>query len=195
MIDMLKIDLSDNSNLTDLSPLAGMRKLENFKMEGNTASVVAVKDFKKSVTANMTVENFEVVKNFPVLKKFYISGNYKVKDLNPLKYCKEMEEFSVTSCMQLEDVEFIRHLDKLFLLDLGDNPRIKDLYCVTNLNGLRQFNYRGTAVPTAKMANILKRCTSLYVLTGNNINRIQGQYLSSAKKRCKLYSLRKKIKK
>ena len=195
MVNMLKVDFSDNSNLTDLSPLASMTKLINFKMEGNTVSVVAVKDFKKSVTANMTVENFDVLKNFPELKAFYISGNYKVKDLSPLMNCKKLEELSVTSCMQLEDVEFIKYLDQLFLLTLNDNPRIKDLYCVTNLTKLRQFNYSGTAVPTAKMANVLKRCTSIFQLVGNNGNKIQGQYLVSAKKRCKMYSLRKKIKK
>lgn len=195
MVNMLKIDLSNNSSLVDLSPLCKMVNLTNFKMEGNTAAVLAANGSKKSITANMTVENFEVVKNFPELKAFYISGNYRVKDLSPLMNCKKLEELSVTSCMQLEDVEFIKYLDQLFLLILNENPRIKDLYCVTNLTKLRQFNYNGTAVPTAKMANVLKRCTSVYQLTGNSGNRIQSQYIVSAKKRCKLYSLRKKIKK
>lgn len=195
MVNMLKIDLSNNSNLTDLNPLCKMVNLTNFKMEGNTASALAVNGSKKSITANMTVENFEVMKNFTELKAFYINGNYKVKDLSPLRYCTKLEELSVTHCMQLEVVEFIRYLKEVFLLFLNDNPRIKDLYCVTNLTKLRQFNYRGTAVPTAKMTNILKRCTSIYDLSGNNNNRIQGQYIASAKKRCKLYSLRKKIKK
>ena len=79
-------------------------------------------------------------------------------------------------------------------MDLSNNPRIKDLYGITYLTNLQQFRYNGTAVPTAKMANIMKRCTGVWDLAGNVTNGIQKQYLTSAKKRCKMYSLRKKVK-
>ena len=160
-----------------------MTKLTNFKLEGNKASVLAAKDFKKSVTANMIVEDFNVFQNFKDLKALYMSGNYKVKDLSPLKYCEKIEELCVTSCMQLENVEFIKFLKNIAVLDLANNPRIKDLYCVTNLDKLRQFHYEGTAVPTAKMANIMKRCTGVWDLGGNKTNSMQAQYLVSAKKK------------
>lgn len=193
MTEMIKMVLGKNRELKELSPLKNMHKLEKLDISAFSGTIKGKSGtMDVSVISAMNIIDLSVLQNFPNLKELNATANYKLKDISYLIYCKNIEELYLNACTQLENVDVIGTLTKLRVLELKSNPRIRDLYCVSKLENLEMFNYNGTLVATIKMVNILKRCTKLYSLKGNDSSDFLVKFINSAQKRVKLYKSRKK---
>lgn len=191
-VDMLKVDFTKNKELVDLSPLHNMHKLEKLivcgSIPGNKTNTL------QSSFDRMQITDLSVMQNFPGLKEVDLDGNTKLKDISWFKYCLNLEEVQLNNCTQLENADSLGLLEKLFRLEIKNCPKIRDLYCLSNCEGLKQLDYNGTSVPTVKMVSVLKRCTRIFLLKGNFSNDIQAKFLKSGGKRIKLCKSRKSYK-
>lgn len=193
MTEMIKIALGKNRELKELGPLKNMHKLEKLDISAFSGTIKGKSGtMDVSVISAMNITDLSVLQNFPNLKELNATANYRLKDISYLIYCKNVEELYLNACTQLENVDVIGTLSRLRILELKSNPRIRDLYCVSKLENLEMFNYNGTLVQTIKMVNILKRCTKLYSLRGNDSSDFLVKFIDSAQKRVKLYKSRKR---
>lgn len=194
-VDMLKVDFTKNKELSDLSPLHNMHKLEKLIVCGSVGQSKITKTGTTPTSFDrMQITDLSVMQNFPKLKEVDLDGNTKLKDISWFKYCLNLEEVQLNNCTQLENADPLGLLEKLFRLEIKNCPKVRDLYCLSNCEALQQLNYDGTSVPTVKMVSVLKRCTKIYVLKGNYSNDIQAKFLKAGGKRIKLCKSRKSYK-
>ena len=194
-LDMLKVDFTKNKELSDLSPLHNMHKLEKLIVCGSIGQTkIANTATKPTSFDRMQITDLSVMQNFPKLKEVDLDGNTKLKDISWFKYCLNLEEVQLNNCTQLENADPLGLLEKMFRLEIKNCPKVRDLYCLSNCEALQQLDYNGTSVPTVKMVSVLKRCTKIYVLKGNYSNDIQAKFLKAGGKRIKLCKSRKSYK-
>ena len=193
-LDMLKVDFTKNKELSDLSPLHNMHKLEKLIVCGSVGQSKISKTTTPTSFDRMQVTDLSVMQNFPKLKEVDLDGNTKLKDITWFKYCPNLEEVQLNNCTQLENADPLGLLEKLFRLEIKNCPKVRDLYCLSNCEALQQLDYNGTSVPTVKMVSVLKRCTKIFLLKGNYSNDIQAKFLKAGGKRIKLCKSRKSYK-
>lgn len=194
-VDMLKVDFTKNKELSDLSPLHNMHKLEKLIVCGSVGQSKITKTGTTPTSFDrMQITDLSVMQNFPKLKEVDLDGNTKLKDISWFKYCLNLEEVQLNNCTQLENADPLGLLEKMFRLEIKNCPKVRDLYCLSNCEALQQLDYNGTSVPTVKMVSVLKRCTKIYVLKGNYSNDIQAKFLKAGGKRIKLCKSRKSYK-
>lgn len=194
-VDMLKVDFTKNKELSDLSPLHNMHKLEKLIVCGSVGQSKITKTGTTPTSFDrMQITDLSVMQNFPKLKEVDLDGNTKLKDISWFKYCLNLEEVQLNNCTQLENADPLGLLEKMFRLEIKNCPKVRDLYCLSNCEALQQLDYNGTSVPTVKMVSVLKRCTKIYLLKGNYSNDIQAKFLKSGGKRIKMCKSRKSYK-
>ncbi|MDE0088821.1 MAG: leucine-rich repeat domain-containing protein [Candidatus Poribacteria bacterium] len=119
-INLEKLDLSNNQ-ISDVSPLAGLTKLEELDLSDNSNAK------GKSIT-NLT--GLELAIN---LEKLDLSNN-QISDLTPLKDLKNLEELDLSD-NKILDVNPLANLTELKELDL-DNNSISDMSALAGLKNL-----------------------------------------------------------
>ena len=186
LTDMRKIDLTANSNLRDLSPLAGMKELNKLLVGGGGSVAGKVGSAKGAATSSMNIEDISVVENFSKLTEVDLNTNSRLKDIRSLEAAVVLEEINLSKCTQLCDVSVLGKLSKLKKINLTSCPKIKDLYFLRNLPSIEELRYNGTIVHTPGLVTILRRCNGIFVLQGNDADILSQTTLVSGKKKTKL---------
>jgi Leucine-rich repeat (LRR) protein len=186
LTQMEKLDLTGNSKLKDISPLYKMSNINTLLLGGGKGD----KMIKGTTSiATMNVDNIEVVRNFKKLVTIDLGVNPRLKNINPLEACQDLEEVELQNCVQLEDVSVLGNLKKLKKIILTSNSRIKDISFVRYLPNLEELNFNGTMVSTPGIATILRKYGKIKTLVGNDADMLFQISLLSGKKKSKLQKI------
>lgn len=176
--DYEKIRYSEGA-IKDLTPLAGLKKLELLRLSHNEISDVSpLKDLTGlkflyishnnisdiSSLKNLTnLENFDfavnkvpemsVVKNFKKLTLLDIYSN-KISDIS---YVKELENLTYLRAdnNNIEDIDALKNLKLLENLDLGNN-KINDISVINGLTKLNKLGLKGNNLDSFKLNKLTK---------------------------------------
>jgi hypothetical protein len=183
LIQIEKLDLTGNSKLRDVSPLYRMTNINTLILGGGKGDKVS-----KGVTAiaTMNIDNIEVVRNFKKLATIDLSINPRLKSINPLEACQDLEEVELQNCVQLDDVSVLGGLKKLKKIILSSDSKIRDISFVRYLPNLEELNFNGTMVSTPGIATILRKYGKIKTLIGNDADILFQISLLSGKKKSKL---------
>lgn len=190
--ELIKLDLTGNSLLRDLSPINRLKNIKKLIVGGGGSAGKIGGKSAAGAKSIMNIDDVSVIKNFVKLEELDLNTNPRLKDISAIRFCENMEEVSLQNCTQLEDVSVLRYLKKLTKINLTSNPRIKDLFFLRNLPNLEELQFNGTVVYTPGLAINLKKATSLKVLKGNDADMIAQITLVSGKKKSKLQKALKK---
>lgn len=186
LTELIKLDVTANSALKDLSPLFKMTKLKKLIAGGGGVAAGKVGNLKGAASSTMAIEDISVVKNFTKLKEINLNSNIRLKDISAMSVCEKMEEVYLQKCTQLEDVSVLGNLKNIEKLNISSCPRIKELYFLRNLPNLLELLYDGTIVHTPGLTTILKKANNMYLLKGNDADILSQAMLGSGKKKAKL---------
>ncbi len=111
------LNADDPAAPIDISPLAGMTKMESLQLGG------------------LVIDDLSIVANMPNLKYFTVFGGKRLTDISPLAGATNLEALTLRG-NQISDITPLSGLTKLRYLDLQDNA-VSD---VTPLTGLTSLN-------------------------------------------------------
>jgi hypothetical protein len=193
LTNMAILDITACSSVKDVSCLHKMNKLTKLLASG--AGAFAQKNISANTAGSsvMDIQDVDVVANFPKLKALNVSNNPKIRDVNALVNCKDMEEIYLNRCTNIEDVSVLGGLPKLEIIHLESCPKIKELYFLSDLANIKQLKFNGTVVYTPSFTTNLKKCTNLDVFGGNDSDPISKTFINSAKKKVKRQKMLKNI--
>jgi hypothetical protein len=193
LTNMAVLDITACSLVKDISCLYKMDKLT--KLIANGAGAFAQKNISANTASSsvMDIQNVDVVAHFPKLRALNVSNNPKIRDINALVNCKDMEEIYLNRCTNIEDVSALGGLPKLEIIHLESCPKIKELYFLSDLINIKQLKFNGTVVYTPSFITNWKKCGNLDVFGGNDSDPISKIFINSAKKKVKRQKMLKNI--
>ncbi|MDR0572402.1 MAG: hypothetical protein LBG48_06145, partial [Rickettsiales bacterium] len=143
--------------------------------------------------SQMEIEDVDVIGNFTKMTVFNSSNNPRIKEINAIKNCKNLEEVYLARCTGLEDVSALGSLTNLINIDLTSCPKIKELYFLSNLPKLLSLMFNGTIVYSPSFLSNWKKSTGMFALVGNDSDMLSKNFLVSAKKKVKLQKVLKNV--
>ena len=165
--------------IKDLTPLAGLKKLELLRLSHNEISDVSpLKDLTQlkflyishnnisdisSLKDLTNLENFDfavnkvsdmsIVKNFKKLNLLDIYSN-KISDISHIKNLEKLTYFRADN-NNIEDISALKDLKLLENLDLGNN-KIKDISVINGLTNLTKLSLKGNDLDSANLNKLIK---------------------------------------
>lgn len=165
--------------IKDLTPLAGLKKLELLRLSHNEISDVSpLKDLTQlkflyishnnisdisSLKDLTNLEDFDfavnkvsdmsIVKNFKKLNLLDIYSN-KISDISHIKNLEKLTYFRADN-NNIEDISALKDLKLLENLDLGNN-KIKDISVINGLTNLTKLSLKGNDLDSANLNKLIK---------------------------------------
>jgi hypothetical protein len=192
LINLTVLDLSANSSIKNISSLCTLSKIKKFLIGGG-GNIRGLRDGDKFAAgkSQMEIEDVDVIGNFTKMVIFNTSNNPKIKNIDAIKNCKDMEEVYLARCIGLEDVTALGSLMNLNKIDLTSCPKIKELYFLSNLPKLLSLMFNGTIVYSPSFLSNWKKATGMFELGGNDSDMLSKNFLVSARKKVKLQKMLK----
>lgn len=120
--NLKQIHLNNNLELTDISPLRSLTKLELVYMDNTAVSDISplenCKNLKELGIKNTHVNNISVISNFGKLEKL-VAGECYISDISPVADCPEMRELWL-SYNPISDFSPVSELKKLDTVGLDN---------------------------------------------------------------------------
>jgi len=125
--ELTRLNISNN-NLTNISALSKLKGLTKLNLARNHLTNISFLSELNNLTIlflpNNSLTDITVLRNFKKLIGLYIWNN-KLTDVSVLSELKELTELSLGN-NNLKDISFIKDLPMLKLIDVDENPDIKE---------------------------------------------------------------------
>jgi hypothetical protein len=189
---LTKLDISANSFVKDISSLHTLKKMKKF-IAGGGGETKGLKNVKGNIgTSMMEIGDIDVMINFSDIVEFNFSYNNRLRSIDPLKHCLNMEEVYLNNCLNLEDVSALGAFKKMSILNISSCPKVKELCFLSDLPTLADFSFNGTIVYSPGFLSNWKTANNMFALKGNDADPVSRNFVASAKKRVKQQKILKK---
>jgi hypothetical protein len=165
-----------NNNLGDISLLAGLTKMQNLYLWGNSSisflsSLSNMSDLRNLKAQNCNIVDINVVSNFHKLIGLTLSSN-NISNLTPLSGAKALKYLYLSS-NNISNISSIAGDVNLIELDLSDNF-ISDVTALSGLTKLTNLKLRANNIIHINPLSSLINLKYLYLSTDNDISDINA---------------------
>lgn len=144
------LDVSMSYDVSDLSPLNGMRLLENLNVQNTSASRLpaSLPNLRRLDCIHTPISDLSPLANSPLLTWIDITRT-GVKNISPLTKCTKMHSFTGNYQEGLVNISAMKGWTDLVVLSIFQTG-VKDLNPIKNCKQLRALDVRSTAIHNFK---------------------------------------------
>ena len=146
--NLIRLFAWDTPNISDISPLANLTKLEQLEVTGSDvhdiSSLVRLTNLRVLQFYSSDISDISPLSGMTKLEKVRFRHS-DVEDITPLANLIHLEWLDLAS-NAVSDLSPLRNLIRLEFLDLGWNDAIEDVSPLAGLTNLRELNIRGNNI-------------------------------------------------
>ncbi len=170
LINLRRIDCSDNDNISSLTPLTGLTNLEEIKC-GNTMvkNIAPLRNMTSLLKLDLhytTVVDLRILKDLKKLEYLDVSENVSLYALDGVEFMPELRELNCSKT-NVDDLAPLSKVSKLERLDCSDS-RVTSLRPIQLNKSLTEVNCSDTEV-TANSLEYLLGQSNLLMIRAKNI--------------------------
>jgi len=140
IINTENIDISENKEISDLSPLDKFTKLKTLNISGTK------------------INSLQEIRNLTLIESL-IADQSLLNNLDPIKYCSKLKEISLGEC-PLQNIDVLQNFKKLEDLNLN-KTKIKKIESIASLTNLKKLECNNNQIEDITP---LKKLTRLSIL-------------------------------
>ena len=148
-----ELDITNNKNLSDITPLYRLTGLELLNLTG------------------CNVSDIEGIENLHNLKKIWLQGNRNLTDISPLFDMTSLTDVYASSC-NIADIRGIENLVHLESLSLDNNQGIGNLQEIGSLTDLKELSLASCGIDDISFLENLKHLNRIELNDNPNLKNI-----------------------